>query len=284
MSDIMYEMYRVKFIKPSQKRLPFDPDIPTEELMLRAIKYKPSLSVRKGYSWHVGNVTLFHNAKSGFFAIGRTTKATQAKFDVSSKNFIEEVQENSPYTHVFFDCEIQLVLIGKNSILGRGTEGTANKIEQLFRSVEEVHNRGITVLVKPVLDPRGFIQKIHDCYAVKKFTAWFTGPNPLDADELFQKNLSVFAREAGADEGKASVQGSELNKDVLVEVTRSTVATGNKASASIVDAPNQRSHGIKLSGDPVKASFPASSHPQSILEYFIKAYHSVRSGHENGNN
>lgn len=82
-------------------------------------------------------------------------------------------------------------------------------------------------------DPESFLEKLYSAYAVKRFRATFTGPNPIDADELFQKPMSYYCQQLGADEGSVAVKGESLDDDAVAAVAKSTAATGNTASALI---------------------------------------------------
>jgi len=77
-------------------------------------------------------------------------------------------------------------------------------------------------------------------YRVTRFAATFRGPNPFDADEYFQKPLSVYLLATDGEKGKAQVQGKDLNRQALQEVTRSTAATGNEASARITKGESEK--------------------------------------------
>ena len=61
----------------------------------------------------------------------------------------------------------------------------------------------------------------------------FTGPNPTDADEYFQRPLEVYADKSKADRGVIQIFGSNLDKNVVIAVARTNAATGNDASARI---------------------------------------------------
>lgn len=77
--------------------------------------------------------------------------------------------------------------------------------------------------------------------------------------------------------GKAQVQGDDLNRGVLQEVTRSTAATGNEASARIIKSKSQKPITINLKGDPVKRRYDEEDHmPEVVLTDLTNLYHRVR--------
>ncbi|MBF4270043.1 hypothetical protein EAY71_24600, partial [Vibrio anguillarum] len=98
MAGTEYYLYRVKFIKPAQMPL-LSPNLSPSQIFLEAINEKPELMLSSGSEWHLGNVDFFDEL-TGSFAIGRTTKTTLEKFDKESGNFIDKLDDSSPYTTV----------------------------------------------------------------------------------------------------------------------------------------------------------------------------------------
>ncbi len=240
MAAIEYSLFRVKFIRPRQKNLFKESDLTPSELFLQAIDERPSKEVREGYKWHIGNVEMYSEA-TGYFAAGRTTSATVAKFDEDKGDFVEEDIETSPYTHCVFEAKLGLMGIAKKTILAPTTIGIASKIQLLFTGTSAVREHKIEVEILPVPDPDDFLKAVTSAWQVSKFTATFRGPNPFDADELFQKPLAVYLKEANGEQGKAEINGIDLDRDVVKEVARSTAATGNRASARIKKTKNSNS-------------------------------------------
>lgn len=275
MASVEYSLFRVKFIKPSQKSL-FNENITPEELLKSAVLQRPSAELRAGYHWHIGNVHLFNDSR-GYFAIGRTTTSSIEKFDELSGNFVEEETEESPYTHCVFDAAIGFIGIAKKPILSQTTKGIANRLEQLLSLTDGVVENKIHVEVRPIPDPDGFLKAITAAYRVYSYTATFRGPNPFDADEHFQKPLAVYLSAANGQKGKTTINGDDLNRNVLTEVTRSTAATGNEASARIQKNKKQRAITVNLRGDPIKRRYDEKDHyPEMVLDDLQKQYMKVR--------
>ncbi len=275
MPSIEYNLFRAKFIKPSQSSL-FQDDLTPSLMFLRAVEERPSSELRTGYLWHIGNIRLF-SADTGYFAIGRTTKATIEKFDETSGDFLEEELETSPYTHCVFNAQIGLIGIARKATLAQTTKGIANRIKQLLSSSPVIADSQVSVEIVPIPDPEDFLASLNDAYAVSKFSATFRGPNPFDADEHFQKPLSVYLSSANGEKGKAQIQGEDLNREVLQAVTRSTAATGNEASARIRKTKSQKSTTINLRGDPIKRRYDEEEHkPNEVLKDLTTIYYQVR--------
>ena len=272
---IEYNLYRAKFIRPKQQSFLHD-NRPPEEILLAGIKQKPSAEFRKNYIWHIGNLSML-DSKSGYFAIGRTTKTTLSKFDEIAKDFVEEPSETSPFTYVVFDAPLGLMAIAKKSLLAPTTTSIASIIDKLLERTSPVMANGIDVAIDIIPDPSSFIDKIRTVYALKGFTASFTGPNPFDADEYFQKPLSVYLKEANGDVGKASIWGNDLDRDVVEAVARSTASTGNEASAKIITNVGERLTKINMKGDPVKLLYDDEAHKMSDVYTDMKqAYQELR--------
>ena len=275
MSDIEYGLFRAKFIKPYQTSFLHE-DLSPRDIFRRAINERPSAELIRDHIWHIGNIRSF-SEYTGYFAIGRTTNATIEKYDTKSGDFVEETLETSPYTHVVFDASIGLLGIAKKTRLAPSSKGIASKIEKLLSQTTVVIQNDISVEIAPVPDPEGFLRAIASAYRVTRFTATFSGPNPIDADEIFQKPLSVYLAAANGDVGHTQVQGEDLNKETIQEVARSTAATGNQASARITRARFQKSITINLAGDPVRRRYDEDGHdPERVLHDLTAAFQRIR--------
>lgn len=276
MTSIEYSLFRAKFVKPRQTAFSHTEDLTPRDFFIRALSERLSSELRKGSIWHIGNIKNFSD-NTGYFAIGRTTDSTIAKFDDITGNFVEEDLKESPYTHCVFDARIGIIGIAKKSSLAQTAKGVAKRIEQLLSISSVIRDNDISVEIKPIPDPEDFLRLLATAYRITRFSATFRGPNPFDADEYFQKPLSVYLSATNGDKGKAQVQGEDLNKDVLQNVTRSTAATGNEASARIIKIKSEKSIMISLKGDPVKRRYDEDEHkPEIVLADLTNLYHRVR--------
>ncbi len=275
MGTIEYNLYRIKFIKSKQTNL-FNEVYSPSEIFYNAINEKPTLINKLDYTWHIGNIEPLRES-SGYFRVGRTTKRTVEKYDEESGDFVDQTESESPYTHVIYNLEIGFLGIAKKLRLAPTTKGIANTIKKLMLQTKVVRSTKVEVEIDPISDPEGFLNKLSSAYAIKKFTATFTGPNPFDADEYFQKPLSKLLKDANGQSGKTVLDGNDLDNDVLQEITKSTAATGNTASALIQSAIREKPKKYNLSGDPIKKNYDEENHDiQIVADDLLHEYLKVR--------
>ena len=275
MALVEYTLFRVSLLLPSQTSW-FHYHVTRTEVFLASLEEKPDSQIRTGYTWHIGNVEIF-TPDSGYFAIGRTTRSTIEKYDKQSGNFVEEDLETSPYTHCVFDANIGFVGIAKKPSLAPTTEGIARRLEELLSRTAQVRENNIEVEVAPIPDPDSFLKEIQQAYSVLQFTATFHRPNPIDADEIFQKPLAVYLASADGQRGRTQINGEDLNREVLTAVTKSTAATGNEASAKIKREKAARAVKIHLGGGTLGVSYEEELHePKLALEDLKRLYTHVR--------
>jgi len=272
---IEYSLFRLAFVRPAQGVLTAD-SLTARQLIIEALRARPVLNGVKGIKWRIGNFDLFTD-DTGYFALGKITTKSIELFDESSGDFVERELEQSPYTPCVFNAAIGIVCIARKTMLAHSTVTLANRLEALLSNTDAAIRNQIVVEVRPIRDPNGFIAQLVEAFRVVKFTATFKGPNPFDADEFFQKPLSVYLNAADGKEGTATIRGGDLNRDTLREVTRSTVATGNDASAQIQPIEHGAKRVIHLRGDAIKRSFPeGESDPRQVLDVMTLAYEGVR--------
>lgn len=269
-----YHLYRAKFIKPAQLPLLAE-NQSSMDIFLKSIHDKPEYTLSSGSEWHIGNVKLFDDF-SGSFAVGRTTKTTVEKFDKESGDFVDELDDSGPYTVVIFDARIGLVGIAKKSKLAPNASSIARRVKDLLSTTKTAIDTGVDVRVDVIPDPEDFLDKLRGAYSIRKFRATFTGPNPVDADELFQKPLSVYAQSMGASSGTLEVIGEALNEEVAESVAKSTAATGNTASARVVPSKGNKPKNIKMKGDAVVVTVDEEATNSQVLEQMHEEYTRVR--------
>ena len=276
MSSIAFHVFRAKFVKSRQGHL-FRPEKTPSDIFLATIDEKPSFELYAGHYWHIGNVETYKD-KTGYFAVGRTTKSIIEKFDEETKNFVEEEYEQSPYTHVLYDSEIGLLAIARKSRLAPTVNGIARKIEKLLAQAEVLKDYEIEIAIDYLRDPETFLSLLESSFAIKRFTATFGGPNPFDADEYFQKPLSVYLQKANGRKGKAIIDGDDLSHETLSRVASSVAATGNNASARIQQTKDAKQKTIYLGDNPITLNVKEDEFDKkAIIKEMQKKYKTIRS-------
>jgi hypothetical protein len=267
-----YFLFRVKFIRDHQKDMLDDGATP-EDIFLQAINEKPSTKLQRGAEWKLSNIAPI-GTNGGSFAVGRISQASTDRFDFQADQFVEATDYQGPFSTIFFDRSIGLVAIEDKSKVNSNVDATAKRLSDLLSSTEAVKRRKVKCVVDAINDPQGFIQKLRESTHVLKFRATFTGPNPIDADAMFQKPLEVYASATKADKGIIEVAGSNLDKEVLIDVTRSNAATGNTVTARIETKGVVET--VPLKG--VCANFSVSTPEESpvIFNQMLARYEQVR--------
>lgn len=274
MPTVEYHLYRTKFIKPAQVDL-FREELSAREMLEKGLVEKPSVALRRSNVWHIGNVEYFDDGE-GRFAIGRTTLTTVEKFDTRTGNFTELIDDSGPYTFVYFDSKLGLLGIGKKSRVANDVKSIGRKIQKLLSTTSLVQQNKIDVRVEFIRDPEGFLKKIYSAYSIKRFKATFTGPNPVDADELFQRPMSYYCQQMNGDQGNVIVSGDSLNEDAVAAVAKSTAATANDAFALIQQARGERPVTISFKGDAKKVVADQELGKHEILKMIQETYRGVR--------
>lgn len=226
-----FYLFRVRFIRYHQADI-WDDGATSEYIFSEAIKEKPSTKLKRGAEWKLANLHEI-GVDGGCFAVGRISNASLEKFDFDADEFVEQKDHQGPFSLVFYNKKIGFVAIEDKSKVNSKVEMTARRLGDLLSSTAAVTSRNVKCVVDEIVDPEGFIQKIYNCTHVLKFRAHFTGPNPIDADAIFQQPLEVYASATKADRGVIEVSGSNLDKENLIAITRSNAATGNNVTATI---------------------------------------------------
>jgi len=277
MRNVHIYLFRVKFIQSQAPALDFE-SISPQEMFVKAIMEKPIIETREGYSWRIGNVKNVNN-QFGSFAVGRTMVTAIPHYDNESKDFTEEVSQTDPFTTVYFDTTLGLLGIKRNYQLSPTESSVANRIEELFAATHSVINTFYYVEVDSVKDPISFINKLRTAYAIKRFTVTFGGPNPFDADEHFHKPMSIYLQSAHGKDGKTTIDGENLNQDVLIQITQSVASTGNNAIARLQTASDEKVMSVSLRDNPAKIVIsPDLTDESEIHNKILAEYTKIRRG------
>jgi hypothetical protein len=270
-------LFRLKAVEEAQTSIFPAPDARGQFFSL-LILGRPSSEVRSGFVWHVGNVE--QTAGGLCFAVGRTTKGSKELYDEESGDFVEVEDEESPFTLVVYDEKYGVLGIAPKSKLAPTARAIARNLERLLNAEPMVREWNVRVEIPEIWDPEEFLHQVQTAYAVTSFTVTFSGPNPFDVEGEFHKPLERYLQAADAEEGKASVKGKQLNREVVERVTRSVASTGNDASARLRRRRSQRPVTKHLKGDPATVESEKGDTLADLLGKLRAAYERIRKAND----
>lgn len=275
----MFEFYlfRIKVYAPQQYPL-FNGVQTSSEVLRQILTEKPSAELRKGYVWHIGNLTSVGDSGI-YFALGRTTKSLIERYDEEAGNFVEEDFETSPYTHAFLDLTYQVLGIAKKTRLAPTPKGIAGQLEKLLNDSIHIGSYGGRVEISQINDPEDFVLQIREAYAVTRFSMDFGEPNPWDANKDFQQPMQRLLKESHGRKGNTSIAGDDLDRGTLEELTRATASTGNDAQAIIRTNARGRGTRKRLKGNPAviqQEEIASVAEQQNLLQQIRSYYEKLR--------
>ena len=270
-----FELFRVRLEKPSQSEMFHDfPE--RSDVLEYSIKGKPSLELKQTVKWHIGNVELRDNGWMHFL-LGKTSLRKQEHLDKTTGDFVIMNGEESPFTYGMIHLESGVLAIARKTKVAPNTQMLASRFQQIVESSETVFKSNYNVVVKFIPDPREFHTSIKLAYAVKGFEFYVSPSNPIDIDSRIHQPSKDYVDDANASEGKLSIKGDQLDKEVIVKTANSIASVGDEASASIQKSPGDRATKVHLKGDPLKVSVKESELVNSKAEILLMdAYEKVK--------
>ncbi|ADV66420.1 hypothetical protein [Deinococcus maricopensis] len=226
METVTFELFRIRLFEGL-----FTPSIPRSEILLNAISERPQTE-NKGYTWSIGNISLI-DRNAAYFRIGRQSGINLSNFDRSLGQFTDSTSENWPSTHVICDTYIGLVAIAKNSKLTVDTYTIARRVKEILENSETIKEAYYDVVIDPIYSSNDFMKQLEFAYSIRRFAFEFTPPNPFDAEEMIQKPLEKYLQDARGRKGELSLEGNNLDHEVIEETARSAIASGNEVKAMI---------------------------------------------------
>jgi hypothetical protein len=209
------------------------------DIISRSLRSKPTAHVGSGSEWHLGNVETVEADGIGF-AMGRTAFVKSPQFDERTHDFLEEEVTRAPFTVGVFDQRHQVCGIVRKSGVSQNADQIAAKLATLLNSASFAREANSVITVDPVRDPATFIESLRSAYTVTRFSFYASRPNPHDVDRLIQRPAEEFTQVAGGERTKVEVEGQDLDRDVLEELSKAVASVGETAAASV--RPEERSH------------------------------------------
>lgn len=272
---LKFQLFRVKVYLPTQIHA-FEQEQSRPEILTTAISSVPEADLRRGQTWHIGNVAQI-DTNGFYFRLGKTTRATNEVYQ--GGNFIDEEYETSPYTHAVIDVDYEVCAIAQKTKLSQTTKGIARNLARLLNSAEIARTQGVTIEIGDIPDPEGFISHLQKAHSISSFWIEFSRQNPMDANEDFVKPMQKLLSASHGEKGRTEFRGNDLNEETLEELTRSAAATSNEASALMQTRPRGKKVRRYLSGNPIILQHDDLidvEKKRELLREVIEKYQSIR--------
>lgn len=274
-----YNLFRAKITPPIQLELPLHRGIEEtpQAIFAQSISEQTSIKYRESTIWKAGSINEFSD-DGGYFAFGKVSLADLELFDNSKQDFYKIKRDIGLHSIVVYSKKYELLAIQVNHKLGK-TEKTAERLQAILRKSQVIVQNGLYLSISKINDPKEFIFKLREAYAIKQLRATFSRPNPFDADEKFQKPSAEVLQAVNGDEGSTVFKGTNLDQEAVEAISRSTVATGNIARARILTKQNSHLSTISTEGDPYTLTYDKEDvEPSKVYKDMIRVYKEIWNG------
>lgn len=273
-----FQLFRIKVFPSAQESLFPDERKTPQQILVQGIRSLPELELRKGFVWHIGNVSEIDD-EGLYFRLGRTSRTTIEIY--RDGKFLDQEFPVSPYTHAVLDTSLEICAIARKSKLSKTPKGLGSQLQRLLLESAIARHLRVAFEVSAVTDPEDFIAHLRSAHSISKFWLTFTKPNAIDADRDFIKPMERLLSEADGNKGKAIVEGESLRSETLEALARSAASTGDDAGASLqIETDQSRTH-VTLRGN---VAVVTNDEPQDdeekrgLLWKIREKYHAIREG------
>lgn len=278
--QLEFQLFRIQVYPPIQGQL-FEPRKTPSEILKEVIYSLPSARLRRGMTWHVGNVTQL-DEKALYFRLGRITQQTREVYH--DGQFEEQAFEEAPYTHVLLDLELEVCAVARKIKLAVNTARIARQLARLLEKSTGNVKLQADFDIKEIYDPKDFLTHLRQARVISKFWVTFSRPNAFDVNKDFIKPMQKLLNESAGDEGKTELEGDNLNKDSLEELARSAASVGNDAGALL--QPQEKRHRVRksLKGNPAtyvtEADIADEQQKKNMIQEIRDMYQRLRGGQQ----
>lgn len=248
------------------------------DIITRSFLAKPTADVGRGSEWHLGNIETVSPEGIGF-AMGRTMAVKSSRFDNISHDFLEEDAMRAPFTIGVFDQRHQACGIMRKSGVSQSSNEIASKLASLLNAAPFARDSNMLIQVDPIIDPVGFLEAIRAASSVTRFSFTASRPNPADVNRLIQRPAEEFTQAVGGERTNVEVEGEDLNKEVIEDLTKAVASVGETAAANVRPEPGARTKRIHLGGNAVIEAVNVSQSGNifgEILSQTREAYDRIR--------
>ena len=272
-----FKFYRLQIHHPTQLEM-FNNQISHENIIRSSLKEYPEKDVRKGQTWHIGNI----REENGIieFRFGKTTKQSVEKY--KSGNFIDAFEDVSPYTFIYIDIIDQVCLIGERRKLSSKIDTIKNYLVEILRNTDIFVKNKLTLEINPIPNPSSFLEIINKAYSIKKIEIEVSLPNLpslFDYEKDFEKPVSEYIQKSNGDSGKIFVKGDMLDKDMIVETAKAAGMKGKGVKARYKSSINSKTNVITTKSEELIEEIETAEHndlmtiKKIILQIMKTLYH-----------
>ncbi|WP_420594592.1 hypothetical protein [Deinococcus sp.] len=276
MQTVNIELYRLRIFEGLY------PLAVARSTLIQNALYEPVSIENHGFTWTFGNRSVI-DGDAILFRVGRRGGVNLSEYDRGMSRFRDFVTENWPSTYVFCDIRLSVVAIVKNHNLAGDSETVAHRIEDILKRTSAMVDAFVSVSVKPIGSASDFMSELRSAFLIKKFAFEFKPPNPFDAEEIIQKPLERYLREANGSSGEVEITGNNLRAAVVEDTARSSISSGNEVKATIKRNRQSRAEPISSRSYPETIRGVAfdpddSASIASVLELVRRKYEEGRFG------
>ena len=189
---------------------------------------------------------------------------------------------DAPFVNVFVDLKNSVCAVQKNSKFSPSIESAAELLEKLLQEHDVSKQYQCDIQVDAIRDPEEFITLIRPNTLITKFFFEVRRPNPFDANELagVVKDATL---EFNANKTRTSIDGSDLNHELVKELTRSSASTGDDAGIKFRQAGDSQFLTKSLKNNKILTNIDvdeAEKDMNPVLRLIRQLYNRVRSGED----
>lgn len=158
-----FQVFRVK-VYPSRQGSLFEPPRTASQVLKEAVSSLPAAELRRGATWHIGNVTSLDDSGL-YFRMGRISRSTLEVYQDGV--FADQEFETAPYTHFFLDVPFEICCIAKKTRLASTTIGIAQQFARLLNRSDFADEVRAEFEIDPISDPKDLIAYLRRASSVQ---------------------------------------------------------------------------------------------------------------------
>lgn len=230
-------------------------------------------SVLKHRNWSIGNLDDSEVGHQGVFCFGRVSTFNKPIRDGEAGDYQNRRDIKNPFARIIFDYDLGVIAIEKNSDLSSDINRVAKVLERLLSSAAIFVEKKLDLSIRHVPDGESLIDKIKTSFRIRKFSVRFTRVNPRNLNRVFHQIPKLQLERIGGEEGELTFRGGVMDRDLMVDVTKSARLAANDIVVTYVDKERATAKTEYLSkGGITKFDLPDDFSVQDGLKKIVEAY------------